>query len=236
MSYIFIDFVTFLRYTKKELRNSKLADNAICLFNVILWSRVGYAVERKRRFDMQKEYVNASFLKRGIAFVIDAIMAFLPALVVYFIFTGSYSGYTPLFYPAPVIGAVSMIDLPVLVDRSVSTIESDEGGVISRTNYSMPATGARMLSVFVIIIYVGYGTFCTAMYDGRTIGKKLMRLRVVPEDEAKPTRAYLLRELVGKVLVNSTIIVPVVSLFMVLFTPNKKSVHDYIGKTRVIVD
>lgn len=185
---------------------------------------------------MQRENVDASFIKRGMAFVIDAVMAFLPALAVYIIFTGSYSGYTPLFYPAPVIGAVSMVDLPVVVNEKVSNVTSDEGGVISDTNYSMPATGARMLSVFVIIVYVGYGTFCTVVYDGKTIGKKLMRLRVVPEGETKASKAYLMRELVGKVLVNSTIIVPVISVFMVLFAPGKKAVHDYIGRTRVIAE
>ncbi|MFQ9932880.1 MAG: RDD family protein [Lachnospiraceae bacterium] len=185
---------------------------------------------------MEKEYVNAPFVKRGLAFVIDAVVAFLPALVVYFIFTGTYSGLTPLYYPAPVIGAVSMIDLPVAVNEKVSTVTSDEGGIISETNYSIPATGSRMLSVFVIIFYVGYSTFCTALYDGRTVGKKLMRLRVIPEDGEKPLKAYLLRELLGKVIINSTIIVPVISLFMALFAPKRKTVHDYIGRTRVVAE
>lgn len=183
---------------------------------------------------MEKEYQNASFIKRGIAFVIDAVMAFVPALVVYIFFTGTYSGYTPLYYPAPLVGAVSMIDLPVVVNERVSNVTSDEGGIISTTNYSMPATASRMLSVFVILIYLGYSAFCTVLYDGRTIGKKFMKLKVIPEDGANPTKAYLLRELLGKVVINSTIIVPVVSLVMALVTPKKKTIHDYIGKTRVV--
>ena len=183
---------------------------------------------------MEKEYVSASFIKRGFAFVIDAVVAFLPALVMYLIFTGTYSGYTPLYYPAPVIGAVSMVDLPVVVNEKVSMVKSDEGGIVSETNYSMPATGSRMLSVLVIIMYVGYGTFCTLMYDGKTVGKKLMKLRVIPEDDEAPLKSYLLREVLGKVIINSTVIIPVVSLFMAMFAPNKKTVHDYIGKTRVI--
>lgn len=183
---------------------------------------------------MEKEHKNASFIKRGIAFVIDALMAFLPALIVYILFTGTYSGYTPLFYPTPLIGAVSMVDLPVVVNEKVSHVTSDEGGTISNTNYSMPATASRMLSVAVIIIYVGYSAFCTAMYDGRTIGKKFMRLRVIPEDDEKPLKAYLLRELLGKVVINSTIIVPVISIVMAAVAPKRKTIHDYIGKTRVI--
>lgn len=188
------------------------------------------------RGSMDKEYVNAPFVKRGIAFVIDAAMAFLPALVVYILFTGGYKGYTPLYYPAPLIGAVSMVDLPVAVNEKVSNVTTDEGGTISKTNYSMTATGARLLSVVVIVMYVGYGTFCTIVYDGKTIGKKLMKLKVVTEDDGKMTKAFLLRELLGKVIVNSTVIVPVVSVFMVIFGKNKKAVHDYIGKTRVITD
>lgn len=185
---------------------------------------------------MDKEYVNAPFVKRGIAFVIDAAMAFLPALVVYILFTGGFKGYTPLYYPAPLIGAVSMVDLPVVVNEKVSNVTTDEGGTISRTNYSMAATGSRMLSVAVIIMYVGYGTFCTVVYDGKTIGKKLMKLKVIPEDDGKMTKAFLLRELLGKVVVNSTVVVPAVSLIMVLFSGNKKAVHDYIGKTRVVME
>lgn len=188
------------------------------------------------RGKMEKQYENAPFIKRAIAFVIDAAMAFLPALVVYIIFTGGFKGYTPLYYPAPIIGAVSMVDLPVQVNEKVSNVTTDEGGTISTTNYSMVATGSRMLSVVVIIVYVGYGTFCTLVYDGKTIGKKLMKLRVVPENETEMTKAFLLRELLGKVVVNSTVIVPVVSVFMAMFGKDKKTVHDYIGKTRVVTE
>jgi uncharacterized RDD family membrane protein YckC len=185
---------------------------------------------------MDNKYVNAPFIKRAVAFVIDAVMAFLPALVVYIVFTGGYSGHTPLYYPAPVIGVVSMVDLPPAVNEKVSTVTTDEGGVVTTTNYSMTATAARLLSVVVIIAYVGYGTFCTIVYDGKTIGKKLMKLKVIPEDEEKMTKAFLLRELLGKVVINSTVIVPIISVFMALFGKNKKTVHDYIGKTRVVVD
>lgn len=188
------------------------------------------------RGNMDKEYINAPFVKRGIAFVIDAAMAFLPALVVYIIFTGAFLGYTPLYYPAPLIGAVSMVDLPVKVNDKVSNVTTDEGGTVSRTNYSMVATGSRMLSVVVIIMYVGYGTFCTIVYDGKTIGKKLMKLKVIPENDDKMSKAFLLRELLGKVVVNSTVIVPVISVFLVLFGKEKKAVHDYIGKTKVVIE
>lgn len=185
---------------------------------------------------MEKEYVNAPFLKRGVAFVIDALMAFIPALVMYFIFAKSNIGLTPVYYPAPIIGGISMIDLPKEVNESVSIVESDEGGVISTTNYSMTATLCRTLSVVVIIFYVGYSAFCTILYDGKTIGKKLMRLKVVTDGEENLTKALALREIVGKIVINSTVIVPVISLVMALAAPKRKTIHDYIGKTRVVED
>lgn len=184
---------------------------------------------------MDKEYVNAPIIKRGVAFVIDALMAFLPALVMYIVFTGSYHGLAPLYYPAPVIGGISMIDLPPAVNEEISLVESDDGGVISTTNYSMTATLCRALSVVVIIFYVGYSAFCTILYDGKTIGKKLMGLKVVTDGDVKLTKALVFREVVGKILLNSTVVVPVISLVMAVVAPKKKTIHDYIGKTRVVV-
>ena len=184
---------------------------------------------------MEKEYINAPVIKRGVAFVIDALMAFLPALVMYLVFTGTYQGLAPLYYPAPVIGAVSMIDLPPAVNEEISIVESDEGGVISTTNYSMTATLCRALSVVVIVFYVGYSAFCTILYDGKTIGKKLMGLKVVTDGETKLTKALVLREVLGKIVLNTTVIVPVISLVMAVVAPKKKTIHDYIGKTRVVV-
>ncbi len=184
----------------------------------------------------QKIKFKAPAYKRGIAFLVDAIIAFLPALVMYIIFTGTYTGYTPAFYPAPVIGAVSMIDLPVEVNDSVNTIKTDLGGVSTGHNVSLYATGMRALSVLMIVFYVGYAAFCTVMYDGRTIGKKFMGIRVIPEDGESFNKAILLRELLGKVVINSTVIVPVISIIIMLITKDGKAIHDYIGKTRVVED
>ncbi len=183
-----------------------------------------------------KILLKAPAYKRAIAFLIDAVMAFLPALVMYIIFTGAYTGYTPAFYPAPIIGAVSMIDLPIEVNDSVNTIKTDLGGTTTQHNVSLYATGMRALSVLVIVMYMGYAAFCTILYDGRTIGKKFMKIRVVSDDGKNFNKSILLRELLGKVLINSTVIVPVISIITILVTKDGKAIHDYIGKTRVIED
>lgn len=185
---------------------------------------------------MEKEYINASLVKRGVAYIIDIIVAFAPALVVYIIFTGTYSGLTPLYYPAPVVGAVSMADLPVAVDERVSTVTTDDGGIVTTHNYSTSATAARMLSVAVIIMYVGYSAFCTVMYDGKTVGKKFMHIKTVSTGDYGFTKAMLFREIIGKIIINSTVIVPVLSIFTILFTKERKAIHDFIGKTRVVED
>ena len=62
-----------------------------------------------------------------------------------------------------------------------------------------------------------------------------MHLKVVPEDENRKFGiTILLREGVGKILLNSIPIIPVISIFTILFTPSHKAIHDYIGKTRVL--
>lgn len=180
--------------------------------------------------------VNASVVKRGIAFLIDAVVAFFPALVIYIILSSGYKGYAPIAYPAPIIGVANMIDLPVMMDERLNTMETDQGGKTEFRNVSVFATGSRAVSVFVIVFYLGYQTFAHIVYDGRTVGKKFMGIRVVREDGKKPDKSYLIREVVGKVILNSTIIVPIISVVTIIVTTNKKAIHDIIAKTIVIED
>ena len=189
--------------------------------------------KRRNMETEMREYSDAPFVKRGIAYVIDAIIAVMPAIVMYVIFAGEIRTLAPVYYPAPVIGAVSMVDLPVEVNKSVSIVKDDEG-IITTSNHTMTADAMRALSVLVIVFYVGYSAFCTALYDGRTVGKKIMHLRVVTDRETKPLKAYLLREILGKIIINSTVIIPVISVVMAIIMPKKKTIHDFIGGTRVI--
>lgn len=193
-------------------------------------------VEEVKSTEVTKEYYNAPFVKRGVAFLIDGFVAFLPALVMYIIITGGFTGYTPAFYPAPIFGAVSMVDLPIATNDKLNIMETDQGGTTEYHNVSLYATGARALSVFVILFYVGYQAFALVVYEGKTVGKKLMGIKVIKEDGNKIDKGYLIREVGGKVLLNSTIIVPVISVITILVTPKRKAIHDMISGTRVVLD
>ena len=187
-------------------------------------------------------------LKRIAAFLIDAVVAFIPALTMYILFTGSYSGWTPIWYESPVIAAVSMTDLPPQVNESLNTFENGDGNTYTDYNVSFSATVCRILSVISIVFYVFYSTFCAYIFDGKTVGKKLMGLRMIvrdsgqePEDEAekeawnkKNNKHIFIREVLGKVLLNSIPIFPIISFFTMIITKNGITLHDLIGKTWVI--
>lgn len=190
----------------------------------------------------------APIVKRIVAFVIDAIIAFLPALAMYIIFTGSYIGWTPIWYESPIIAAVTMYDLPGEVNDQLNTFENPDGSTYEQYNVTFGATACRAASVLAIVIYVFYSTFCVYIFDGQTVGKKLMKLRVVmdeeepePEDEAEKkewnkrnNKRIFLREVAGKVLLNSIPVFPVISVFTMIFTKERLTLHDMIGKTKVM--
>lgn len=193
-------------------------------------------------------YQKAPFMKRIAAWVIDAIVAFVPVLLMYWLFTGTYEGLTILFYESPGIAAVSMSDLPGLVHESLNTFENPDGSTYTQYNASFFATTCRAASVFVIVFYVFYSTFCAYIFDGKTIGKKLMKLRMVvkdlpekPQDEVQVKewekityKRIFVREVLGKVVLNTIPIFPIISIFTILFTKQGLSIHDMMGKTCVI--
>ena len=178
------------------------------------------------------ENVPANPIKRAVAFLMDMIVAYIPANA-------------PAFYASPIIGSLSLLQIPGEVDTymnnlvdasdSTTTAQLKEKQDTTVRNVSFLATSCRILSIFVILFYVGYGACCTYLFDGITVGKYFMHLKVVPEDENRKFGiTILLREGVGKILLNSIPIIPVISIFTILFTPSHKAIHDYIGKTRVL--
>lgn len=190
---------------------------------------------------MEKVYdmdiIPANIVKRGFAFLIDAVVAFIPVLVMLLFFSSDYKGYAyyaPVAYPAPIIGTIAIVDVPVEVNKTINTTTAETTGAVHyEHNYSLGATATRMASVFAVAFYLLYSTFSTFLFDGHTLGKFLMKINVVPVNTNKPGLKILLREIIGKILLNSTIIVPVISIFTILFTPKHLAVHDMIFGTRV---
>lgn len=192
---------------------------------------------------------NANLFKRGIAYILDCIISVFPALVVMFIFTGNLWHNSIPLTPFPVTGAVVLaLDLPADVNRALNTEDgiylfhskeqNDDNLVKAKReeyNVSLTATACRMLSVLCVLFYAGYTTLCTVLYDGKTIGKKLMGIRVVPRESVpKPWKPLLLREGLGKAVLNSLGIPVLISIITVLVTKEHLALHDMIGKTKVI--
>lgn len=191
------------------------------------------------------ENVPANPIKRTIAFLMDMVVAYIPALAFLIFFASTPVTNAPAFYACPIIGSLSLIQIPGevdtymnnLVDASENTTPSQlkEKQENSVRNVSFLATSCRILSVFVILFYVGYAACCTYLFDGITVGKYFMHLKVVPEDKNRKFGiTILLREGLGKILLNSIPIIPVISVFTILLTPSHKAIHDYIGKTKVL--
>lgn len=90
--------------------------------------------------------------------------------------------------------------------------------------------------------------FCQTLYfcilpailgNGKTLGKLLLRISLLDTgtlDEMSPSR-LMLRELVGRTLLETVLIIPgIVSLFMVLFSKNGKSLRDRLANTVSVQD
>ena len=90
--------------------------------------------------------------------------------------------------------------------------------------------------------------FCQTLYfcilpailgNGKTLGKLLLRISLLDAgtlDEMSPSR-LMLRELVGRTLLETVLIIPgIVSLFMVLFSKNGKSLRDCLANTITVQD
>lgn len=90
--------------------------------------------------------------------------------------------------------------------------------------------------------------FCQTLYfcilpailgNGKTLGKLLLRISLLDAgtlDEMSPSR-LMLRELVGRTLLETLLVVPgIVSLFMVLFSKNGRSLRDRLANTITVQD
>lgn len=186
----------------------------------------------------ETKLITAPFIRRLIAFIIDAAAAFFPAFAVMLIILEtpvSYHLAAPLLYAAPIEGTASLIELPLEVNQVLNDAmpSTDEVGSTTLRNVTTSATLSRILSVFAILFYLFYSTVCALLFDGVTVGKYCMGIQTVYVGEGNPTIGFLLRELLGKIVLNSLGLF-VVSIITMIVTPKHFALHDFIGKTRVV--
>lgn len=187
-------------------------------------------------------YIYAGLSRRIVAFLIDTIIASLPAFTIALVYASLVNFSAPYLYASPVIGTYTLYTLPGEVNEKLNTkiIENSVGGNTITTkktihNATFYATMIRTLSYVSILFYIGYSAFCTLMYDGKTVGKHLMHLCVIDSNGTNMTKPLLIREIVGKVILNSIPIVPLLSVITILVTPKHLAIHDIIGKTSVVL-
>lgn len=188
------------------------------------------------------------------AFAIDALIAALPASVVAFIVGVAALPFLLIMAgPSPLVGAslyfgyhaFTVIDsVGVSVQQGMSQTMDSTGIImeeVGRQNYQELFQTANHLSplpsylpIIALLFYLLYAPVCTLLLRGQTLGKRLMKIKVRQNGDT-PARwsALFFREFLGKLLLNSIPIVPLVSLFTLLLTKERKTLHDMLADTAV---
>ncbi|MCD8120127.1 MAG: RDD family protein [Lachnospiraceae bacterium] len=185
-----------------------------------------------------RNLLTAPLYTRVIAFLIDTVVAFLPVFVLMMVLLEEppvQSLLAPALYAAPVEGTYVLREIPLEVNQAMndSLAGVNEYAATEVRNVTLTATFCRMLSVFVILFYLFYDTVATVLFDGVTIGKYCMGIQTVYLRNGNPTVGILLRQLLGKIVLNS-LGVFVISIISMLVTPKHYAIHDLIGGTRVV--
>jgi uncharacterized membrane protein len=189
--------------------------------------------------------------RRLCAYLVDSVIAVLPAMLLSLIFMAgmnlSYMMF--IFSPSPVVGASAFFSYSAYtVEKSGTVISTNtketNRDVISTQVYrkgldgewasSRPNKGSIAFAVFSLAFYLLYSTVSTFLFKGQTFGKKLMRIKVRRTSTEQVSGGMIfIREFLGKVLLNSIPIVAIVSLFTMLLTKDHRTLHDMLADTVV---
>jgi len=149
-----------------------------------------------------------------------------------------------LSYPSPLPGASIYLSFPAYTDLSeqsssgvVKTYVATENGnarvVETNSTNSVKSRLPRIiLANLGLAFYLLYSLVCSLLLKGQTIGKKLMRIKIRKSNADPATRGSVFyREFLGKILLNSIPIIPIISIFTILFTREHKALHDMLADT-----
>lgn len=149
---------------------------------------------------------------RIIAFIIDALIASLPIALL----TRAFFA----FFIMPFMPVVILSMATVTAYTSSPNLQSE-----------------RIYGTLALAFYVLYPIISLLLLKGQTVGKLVMKIKVVRQD-GSPLRLtdILARETLGKLFVNgiSFGIASLVSFIWSLVSNQHKTVHDVIGGTRVV--
>ena len=106
-------------------------------------------------------------------------------------------------------------------------------GKVIEVLVSLPGLSELHTSISGFFAQISVGTYYYYYFlnkDYQTVGKKAMKLMVVPTDKRKK---FSIPRIIGREFFLKTFL-GFISIFTVLFTKDHLAVHDYINKTRVI--
>lgn len=185
--------------------------------------------------------------RRLSAYLIDCVIATLPALLISLVLLANTFLPFMMFVtsPSPLAGAPVYLSYASYATLSNSTVitESSNGvdstyvyrkGLDGEWKLTEPNNSAQVFTVLSLAFYFLYSTICTLLLKGQTFGKKIMKIKVQRTNTERASGGTILtRELLGKVLINSIPIVPLISLFTILLTEENKALHDMLADTIV---
>lgn len=185
--------------------------------------------------------------RRLCAYVIDAIISVLPILLIVLIMAKSFALPYIMFlsYPSPLPGASIYLSYPAYTEFSeksssavIRTYVVTESGRTKMVSENNPASGDKsrlpryIPAILGLAFYLLYSLVCSLLLKGQTIGKKLMGIKILKSNENPATGGTIFfREFLGKILLNSIPIIPVISIFTILLTKEHKALHDMLADT-----
>ena len=191
----------------------------------------------------------AQFNKRFFAYIIDIFIVLVIAnLITMFI---PISEKTQDYYKELQTTQKKMYDKEIDVKEYTDIVLED--------NYNI-SKGTVLISLTSIIIYILYFVVYQVYNNGQTVGKKLMKIKVKPiTDEPLSINTMLFRALIiygiAANIINLILIlllkkelylsisntisiiqslIVIISVFMILFSKQKRGIHDIITKTEVV--
>lgn len=194
--------------------------------------------------------------RRLCGYFIDAVIAIMPALITCFIIGRTLALPFLLFLtaPSPVAGASVYMGYSAFTEYSASGVvtyvtkedgtkadneiytgSGTETGVQGYwTDDKKPGPTISILAGVSLIFYLFYSLVCTLIFKGQTAGKKLMGIKI-RRSNAEPAAIGVIfaREFLGKIVINSVPIIPLISFFTILFTEEHKALHDMLAGTIV---
>lgn len=181
--------------------------------------------------------------KRLCAFLIDSVIASVPFLFSALLISSTIVPFLSLvlFYSNPAPSTIFYTATSMFYDKTYTEVsehamhKNDNTTLIVKTEKH--ASLRNFIEIVGFTVYLLYSLICSLLLHGQTLGKKLMRIRVraaTAEPASKWTIFY--REFLGKTLINSIPVVPLISLFTLLITKEHKALHDMLADTIVTND